>query len=611
LQSLAGRFDSDIPLVSVEAAKQLARFAPYAKQDILKISQVETQSRPWLALGSLLLRLLTDDANEVVEEFKVWFKKYRPITVHFLNIGLRDDTQQIPEEGWDLQNQIIECGLERMIESYNTNEISKYFNGLGELGNVAGNVVSNLQQRLTEIGLEDTAKVLWPPNFDSSQILAVQRGFERWDQGRKILLKLVVRSAETTAKPTGKPPYLNLSMLWSALHVSESPGLWLTTLLNVKPDEDVVGPAVIRALALALNLDNSQVGAEAQAVLDCWHKSGARFWELVEHVSVDPDWSKLARHDFDPILIAEGLLHPAPYIVFTAAQAIFSGVCKTEAAQVVPRALASRNEHAIGYAAALAKYCLGDDAFELLHSRLDRPISADHKCLFREIARLCGEEHRSRAVACFFEWLDVDNPELATGIAEYLSEFDPPLSADVVGDLRRMYVHWTERGTKCERHGTVVKGSSCPQCGTSPPSPRSSLLKELTRLGAVSFDELVELCSDPRYDISDLAKSIIIERAAADGDALSAVLDLVESDKLSPRILDKLLKLPIKKGSPIAQKAERLVHAPDLKLRLAVLGQITGGWIERDLAVTYLRSGVEDPEPTIRTLATRILRLLE
>ena len=130
-------------------------------------------------------------------------------------------------------------------------------------------------------------------------------------------------------------------------------------------------------------------------------------------------------------------------------------------------------------------------------------------------------------------------------------------------------------------------------------------------MGAVPFEELVELCGDPRHDVSDLTKSIVIERAAADTNTFSDVLDRVESDQLTPRILDKLLKLPIKRDSPIAQRVERLVHGPDLKLRLATLRQLTGEWIDREQAVAYLRSGVEDPEPTIRTLATRVLRLLD
>jgi hypothetical protein len=114
-----------------------------------------------------------------------------------------------------------------------------------------------------------------------------------------------------------------------------------------------------------------------------------------------------------------------------------------------------------------------------------------------------------------------------------------------------------------------------------------------------------------RHDVSDLAKGIVVERAAGNMDTFSEVLDRVETDRFSPRILDKLLKLPIKQDSPIAKKVERLLHSSDLQLRLGAIGQLTGEWINRKKAVEYLRNSLGDQEPAIRTLATRVLRLLE
>jgi len=144
-----------------------------------------------------------------------------------------------------------------------------------------------------------------------------------------------------------------------------------------------------------------------------------------------------------------------------------------------------------------------------------------------------------------------------------------------------------------------------------PPSPRAAILKELIRLDAIPFDELVLLCSDERHDVSVLARNIVVERAAANIEMFSVVLDRIETNRLSPRILDKLLKLPIQQGSPIAKKAERLLHATDLQIRLAAIGQLTGEWIDRAAAIKYLRSSLSDEEPTVRTLAARVLRLIE
>lgn len=611
LESLAIRFGSDIPIVSIEAAKQLARLAPYATQETLKISQNETLNAPWRDIGSLLLRLITDDAQEMVEEFKDWFKNHRSISGTFQKTGSRDESQQIPEEARYLQYQVIEIGLGRMIKSLDVNEIAEYFDGIGERGDLSLNVVSKIQKRLTDIGLPETAKSLWPLNFDSTRIIGMESAIRRWREGEQNLLKLIVFACGVTSKATAKPPFLVLSVLISGLGYWESTGRALAELEDVDPSEDKVGAEVISALSCALKLDRSVLGAEAQAALESCTEHKSAMYNTMEQATAEPDWSVLTPDDFDAKLIAKGVLHPFSLISLAAANAIYAGFGNSEAAELIPAALETDCDHAIWHATAIAEKCLGNKAIGMFLSRLDQPIYVIHKCLFREIARHCGEEHRQAAIECVFSWLDVENPELATGIAESLAEFDPPLGIEMVEYLRKMLAHWTERVSICDKHGTVVKGSTCPECCIVRPSPRSAILKELNRLGAVSFDELIELCDDPRHDVSDWAKSIVVELATADTDTFSEVLGQVEADRLSPKILDKLLKLPIKLGGPIAKEAERLLHSSDLQLRLAIVGQLTGEWIDREVAIKYLRTCLRDEEPTIRTLATRILRLIE
>jgi hypothetical protein len=368
---------------------------------------------------------------------------------------------------------------------------------------------------------------------------------------------------------------------------------------------------VIRAIVAALRLDPIVVGEEAQTALAYCEKHGSHIYDTIEQAAAEPDWSKLTHDHFNSKLIAQGLLHPLSLISLTAAHAVYAGFGRLEAAKLISTALEAESEHVIWHAAAIARKCLGDEVIGLFLSRLKRPIYLAHKCLFREIARHCGEAHRQSVSDCFFSWLDVDNPALATGIAEYLDEFDPPLGVEKIVELRRILNHWTERGTKCETHGTLVKGGSCPQCHVVPPNPRAAILKELFRLDAIPPNELVSLCNDERHDVSELAKNIVVERATAKNDTFSEILDMIETRRLSPRILDKLLKLPIQQGSPIARKAERLLNATDLQLRLATIGQLTGNWIDREPAISYLRSSLSDEEPAIRTLATRVLRLIQ
>jgi len=610
LESLTIRFQSDIPLVSIEATQCLAKLAPYAREQVLKISQVDTPNAPWADLGKLLLRVITDDSQETVEEFKKWFKNYSPVSVHLPKIGFRDESQLIPEEACDLQNQIIECGLERMIASHDKEDIDEYFQGLGERGDISSWLMSKIQKRLTGIGLPEAAKAIWNNRSDISILAGMSAASRRWNDADLNLLKLIIRVSGLDVPASSEPPFLVLSILLSGLGYWNSSLPTLTQFKDLVPDEDDVGAEVIRSLSVALELDINALGAEAQAALEYCVNDDLEWHNTIEQTVAEPKWSRLSDGDFNPNLIAQGILHSCSLISFCSGHAIYAGFARSEAAVLISTALESDKEHVLQCAAAIAESCCGIDAFDLILSRLKRPIYVAHKCLLRTIARFSSEKQRQSVIKCFFSWLTVDDPELATGIAEDLSEFDPPLSVDIVEDLRKVLTHWTERGTKCAQHDTVVKGSSCPKCSTVPPSPRSAILKELDRLGAVPFDELVQSCGDLRHDVSHLATSIIIERSTMDADTLSRVLDLVEANQLSPRILDKALKLPIEKNSALARKVETLLYVSDLGLRLATIGQLTGEWIDRDRAIKFLRSKLDDPEPTIRTLATRILRLL-
>jgi hypothetical protein len=241
---------------------------------------------------------------------------------------------------------------------------------------------------------------------------------------------------------------------------------------------------------------------------------------------------------------------------------------------------------------------------------LQRPVHGAHKLLLRGLARLGGEAHRESVIELFFSAFNADDPELASGAAEFLAEFDPRLGPELEPRLRRAYMHYSERGSKCLEHNVFTKDDSCPECGIVLPSPRLGLLKELNRLCALPFNELIDLATDSLHDVSNWATDMLAARAETDGQTFSDALDRIEAGHLSLSILGRLLKLPITKGSVVANKAERLLKTSNLQLRLATLGQLTGEWIDRGVAMEYLRNSLNDEHPAVRTLATRVLRLI-
>jgi hypothetical protein len=422
------------------------------------------------------------------------------------------------------------------------------------------------------------------------------------------LLGLIIRACGAAVTAECEPPFIALAVLVSGLDYWGSTARATASLEDIDTSKDEVGREVIRALSLALKLDPKRLKAEAEAARARLAKE--HLYRLIDRAEVEADWSRIEMDQVDASLIAQGLVHPCPLIALCATKAILSGIGGTAAIELIPSAFESNEEHTIWYAAALAEARLGTRAVDICLSRLERPISADHSCLFRVMARHCMDERRETVVKSFMSWLVVDDPELASSVAEQLKQFDPPLGVEAVQGLRDALDHWTRRGTRCEKHGALIHDRSCPECHVVPPSPRAALVKELNRLGGMPFEELTRLCSDQRHDVSDAAIAGVLGRASADDETFEKVLELIEARQLSPRILDKLLKLPIRSGSAVAKKAVALLHSSDVSLRLATIGQLTGEWIERDRAITYLRNSLKDPEPAVRTLATRILRLL-
>lgn len=612
LNSLAARFGSDIPLISVEAASALARLAPLSKHDVFAITQGVTKNYPWVNLGTLLLRLLTDDSEQVIECFKEFLSNYQPIHVSLSKLILRDETQQIPEEGRGLQDQIIRFGLDRLIASHDVAAIAEFFTRLGQLRNVSVESISLIQKRLTDIGLPEVARSLWKFPLDTSFFTGMGDAIHRWRKCEAILLRLIMNAVGTRgtgSKP--KPPFLVLSVLMSALGYWRSSPRSLAAMEGVEPAEDKVGAEVVRALSYALELDFHALGAEASSALEHCLKNETNLFDVIEVAAAEPRWAIVPSDQVDPRLIARGILHHSDLISLAAANAIGAGLGTQESAALIADALDSEIAHIVQYATAVAEECLGETACSVLMHRLKRPICATHVCIFHELARLCGEKWRDSTIREMFCRLQGDNAALATGIAECLVQFSPALGEDLVQDLRNRYIQWTERPGECGTHGVVARNGTCPKCRTILPSPRCALLRELDRLGDVSSEELVELCSDARHDVSNWAKDRIIERAANDEAVFTDILARVSTAQVSAGILDRLLKLPIQSGTRISQQLQRMIESPDMKVRLAVLGQLTGGWIDRSQAVLHLRAGILDSAPEIRTISARVLRLLE
>jgi hypothetical protein len=104
-----------------------------------------------------------------------------------------------------------------------------------------------------------------------------------------------------------------------------------------------------------------------------------------------------------------------------------------------------------------------------------------------------------------------DDPVVATGVAELLADMAGALEPHRKR-LRTLLDHWTDRGTWCERDAMKVNGGHCPKCNQVPPSPRACLVELLGDLGELSNEELLSLEGDPRTDVAEKARNVLVRR---------------------------------------------------------------------------------------------------
>ncbi|MCR9116882.1 MAG: FeoC-like transcriptional regulator, partial [bacterium] len=548
------------------------------------------------------------DGIEPMRDFKAWFKSMTRVRRSFGKMVSRDDTNQLPEEAAQLQDQIIEIGIKRMIQEESTDQIAHYFQDIKSLGDLPASMLGKIQDYLCNIGLEETAKSLWSPNFDESMLQTIQAGAERAKRAHFGMLDLIAKACGRGNPTSATQPYRELSILLSALHFWESTPRQNVNFEDADHEADVIAEEIIRALSHSLQLNKSKLAAEAMAAAS---DPFSGIFNKIEKVEATPDWSLISTEEFKLELVSKGILHPNVLISFCAATIISNGIGVDEGKKVVPIALESGSAHAIRHAALIAEDCFGGEAAELLLARLSKPISRAHSCIFGVLAKISKDQHRDETVKQFFDWMNVDAPDLVTSIAEQLSDFEPPLGKEHADLLRGSLESWMAKGRICKEHGEIAKGGSCPKCYTVPPSPCLALLKELDGVEPMPLARLVDLSHNAYHDISDWAKMVIIDRAKVSETVFGSLLDEIANKRLAPRILDKLLKLPIEKESSIAKTAKRMLQSNDRKMRLAVVGQLTGEWIDRSEAIALSRQHLGDERPEIRTLALRVLRLLE
>jgi hypothetical protein len=197
---------------------------------------------------------------------------------------------------------------------------------------------------------------------------------------------------------------------------------------------------------------------------------------------------------------------------------------------------------------------------------------------------------------------------VATGVAELLADMAGALEAHRKR-LRTLLDHWTDRGTWCEKDAMKVNGGHCPKCNQVPPSPRACLVELLGDLRELSNEELLSLEGDPRTDVADKARKVLVRRVNDEPAIVDWLVDLAISSEVSIRVLSECLE-STGSGATFRDGVGRLLRSDRPELRLVAGNCLaTNGW-PHEHAVNLAHELRADSNPAVRTCGVRQLRAL-
>jgi hypothetical protein len=618
--ALQKRITSEIPLVSVEsslALLSLAKAAPLCVSDI----DVGLVSHPqeWTRLGALALKLAANCSPETLNVFTEWFRESPSSTLDFRGGLGFPESIRTRDELRELEHAIVEVGAGRLVERCAPEDVATFFDGFPNVRKLTLANFEVVESALKRAGYNEIAQRFarrfnQPYQMGKTWISPLHSGLKRAKEGTLVFLeclRAVTGNSTQDARDERALPYLGISAIFESLDMWRS-HVWPFSALAERQSLDVV-QEVLRGVVIALRLDRAELCEESLGAAK--HIAGSNtlstLFDILTHVSVDPKWHLARDSGLDSRKIGAGLLHPCDGIALASANLAKAGVTGDGGPELLQVAMERGGDNTLFLVSKLAEPIWGPAATEFIMKRLDGPLTSGCEHLLKTLAGLGKPSDKDLIVARLLSALEYDDPKIAVGAAKAFDKLPQPLEKDAIARLRKAYDHWTRRGTRCDRHNIVVRGSSCPECNTVPPSPREQLLSFLASNSHWSVEELLEMEQDERHDVAGAARKAIAGMAERDRYLLGSLLQQCERGEARIDLLRELLKLPCEALKSVVNDILRLLDTENPKVRLVVLSHLPADWISqievRRVATTRMR----DADPSVRTQAVRTLRLLE
>lgn len=625
---LQRRLTSNIPLIVIEAGLGLCELAPLGPELVGSIAtDLISHEQEWTRLAAVATCLSADSKYISIEQTKAWLDSFHMVrTWHTKNMPAEMRVSNLPREAYELQQLAVPLAIEKVLLEMSGEEAEAYLEPLLERLNIS----MGMLERVGKVLLRHNASIFkrrvfkkltgginWQDLFRNNQEKSDYElaFFEVVVEVTKIKSAAGIQS-NATDSVSG---FTNLSALFIGMGFWECPVE--DSFILAKREEESVLREVMRGAISALNLDEAALYMEAKTAIARLRSSpGFELFKIIRNVPAEPDWTRAVEINLDPVKVTRGLLHPSLPVRFTAAQLLSAGVGGKEAHPLIRQALYDGREEVLRIIALLAPEIWEEaEATEVLLERLNGPPARGFGYLYEAVAKLAvesSEAMRARIIDAMFIGINLNDPASATRAAEALQTLRLPVDESFSRKLRAALEHWTTRGSWCERCDIAIYDGSCPKCRTIPPNPRAVLIKELSRMNAMTVDELLQLCEDKWHDVRDAAVESLAGLAENNPELLRELLVCIKDSlqgfdsSTAMNVLNALLALPAEVLRHAISELLALADSTIPAVRARLVSSLTGAWIDPAVALIQAQKALGDSHPDVRNAATRTLRLL-
>ncbi len=608
---LSARLTSPIPLIAIEAALAIRPLTPYIPERIGSVaSALIDHPQLWTHLAGVALALEAGPDLISISQVQTFLETPVPAP-GFLFRNHAPSQNPLPEEASELINVALENSLARLFRDLPLAEASHRAESLAmsEKSTIRiQELVTNLLERYGQKEAIDRIRQRWlSPEFEGF-VRFLSSG--RFHVASVAFLDAVLWATGRLRQPvtsTNDRPLLHLAAVYHTMGFNQVPiGDWIV--LGRRKAEEVVAE-VVRAVTAALGLEPQTVGEEANEAFGRLGEDGA-LYNILPSVSAEPDWPRRVKAGIDLSLIGQGLFHPCIAIIITSAYVLSQDGGSPGVRDFVGRALTNGGESTLRVTAHIIKPVWGVEAVSVLLTRLRQPLTPGCEHLYTPLVELAQPADFGLVREALLSGIGHESPSIAKAAAEALL-----LKSDLVGGanaarIAEMLAHWTRRGSWCDHCQVAVFGSSCPSCHIVPPNPRAALVKKLIDLEVVTQDRLLSLCRDENHDVAKEARKGLVMIATSNEVTFRQLIDGIGAEEVPVQVLDELLTLPTDLLRCHIEAISALAGSSSVPVRLSLLKSLPSGWADHSLADTISQAGLRDPDPAIRSQATRSVRSL-